>query len=55
MTRRKASIPFFIGLAIAIGILIGSTFNYKINQFYLALIQMKLRLKNSLTTYNTIM
>ncbi|PHS52832.1 MAG: peptidase S41 [Lutibacter sp.] len=29
MTRRKASIPFFIGLAIAIGILIGSTFNYK--------------------------
>jgi carboxyl-terminal processing protease len=29
MTRRKASIPFFIGLAIALGILIGSTFNYK--------------------------
>ena len=29
MTKRKASIPIFIGLAIAIGILIGSTFNYK--------------------------
>ena len=29
MTKRKASIPFFIGLSIAIGILIGSTFNYK--------------------------
>ena len=29
MTRRKASIPFFIGIAIALGILIGSTFNYK--------------------------
>jgi len=29
MTKRKASIPFFIGLAIAVGILIGSTFNYK--------------------------
>ena len=29
MTRKKASIPFFIGLAIALGILIGSTFNYK--------------------------
>jgi len=29
MTKRKASIPIFIGLAVAIGILIGSTFNYK--------------------------
>lgn len=29
MTKKKASIPIFIGLAIAIGILIGSTFNYK--------------------------
>ena len=29
MTKRKASIPIFIGLAIALGVLIGSTFNYK--------------------------
>ncbi|NOR26943.1 MAG: PDZ domain-containing protein [Lutibacter sp.] len=29
MTRRKARIPIFIGLSIAIGVLIGSTFNYK--------------------------
>ena len=29
MTKRKASIPIFIGLAVALGILIGSTFNYK--------------------------
>ena len=29
MTKRKASIPFFIGVAIAVGIFIGSTFNYK--------------------------
>lgn len=29
MTKRKASLPIFIGLAIAVGILIGSTFNYK--------------------------
>jgi carboxyl-terminal processing protease len=29
MTKKKANIPFFIGLSIAIGILIGSTFNYK--------------------------
>lgn len=29
MTKRKANIPLFIGLAVAIGILIGSTFNFK--------------------------
>ena len=29
MTKRKASIPIFIGLSIVIGIFIGSTFNYK--------------------------
>ncbi len=29
MTKSKVRIPFFIGLSIAIGILIGSTFNYK--------------------------
>ncbi|WP_456376844.1 S41 family peptidase [Lutibacter sp.] len=29
MTKRKASLPIFIGIAVAIGVLIGSTFNYK--------------------------
>lgn len=29
MTKRKANIPLFIGLAVAIGIMIGSTFNFK--------------------------
>lgn len=29
MTKRKANIPLFIGLAIAIGILIGNAFNFK--------------------------
>ncbi|NQV77380.1 MAG: PDZ domain-containing protein, partial [Lutibacter sp.] len=29
MTKRKASMPIFIGFAIVIGIFIGSTFNYK--------------------------
>jgi len=29
MTKRKASIPIFIGLSVVIGIFIGSTFNYK--------------------------
>ena len=29
MTKRKANIPIFIGISIAIGILIGGTFNYK--------------------------
>ncbi len=29
MTKRKANIPLFIGLAVAIGILIGSTFDFK--------------------------
>ncbi|WP_299528106.1 S41 family peptidase [uncultured Lutibacter sp.] len=29
MTKRKAYIPIFIGLSIALGIIIGSTFNYK--------------------------
>ncbi|MFK5958522.1 MAG: S41 family peptidase [Lutibacter sp.] len=29
MTKRKANTPIFIGISIAIGILIGSTFNYK--------------------------
>ena len=29
MTKRKENIPLFIGLAVAVGILIGSTFNFK--------------------------
>ena len=29
MTKRKSNIPLFIGLAVAIGILIGSSFNFK--------------------------
>ena len=29
MTKRKSNIPLFIGLAVAVGILIGSSFNFK--------------------------